>query len=145
MNKKSVFFLLFVCLNVFGMVLNVSGQSNTSFPSWIRDAITSASENVLIGVGSAKLDNSQNSLDLAELRARNEISSQIITSVDDMLRDYTMSTNNKSTYDDGYESGYEYVQRVLEQTYRDKNNVRIVRRSTEPDGTSWCLVEMRRR
>jgi len=62
---------------------------NSSIPQSIRDALTNIPEDVLIGVGTAKMASLSQSRTISQTRARAELSRQMDTIVRDMVRDYT--------------------------------------------------------
>jgi len=69
---------------------NQSGRKiNGNIPQSIRDALTNIPEDVLIGVGTAKMATLNQSRTISQARARAELSRQMDTIVRDMVRDYT--------------------------------------------------------
>ena len=64
----------------------------SGLPDIVRSARRNAPEGVLIGVGSAKMATQNQSKTVAETRARAEISRAMSTIVQDMVRDYTASS-----------------------------------------------------
>jgi hypothetical protein len=64
----------------------------SSFPAFVKEAVKSAPPDVLIGVGTAKLASLSQSRTVAATRARAEISRQLNTIVQDMIRDYQESS-----------------------------------------------------
>jgi len=62
---------------------------NSSIPQSIRDTLTNIPEDVLIGVGTAKMSTLNMSRTTSQTRARAELSRQMDTIVRDMVRDYT--------------------------------------------------------
>ena len=125
MTRKFCLLLFFVFL----AISNVSGQ----IPSWVRDAVQEAPEDVLLGIGSAKLNNSQNSMNFAEFNAKMEIARQIIYTV-------PIPDRVRNEYGDEITLALEFVAQEL--TFEFTDELKIVRRSTESDGTSWCLVSL---
>jgi len=63
-----------------------------SFPDFIKKAIAKAPEDVLVGIGTARLASLSQSRTVAATRARAEISRQMNTMVQDMIRDYQASS-----------------------------------------------------
>jgi hypothetical protein len=61
-------------------------------PDFVKDAIKKAPEDALIGIGSAKLSTQSQSRTIATTRARAEISRQMNTMIQDMIRDYQASS-----------------------------------------------------
>ena len=132
MNRKFCLLLFFVFLGIFGTITNVSGQS---IPPWVRDA-WETTEDVLVGVGSAKLNNSQNSMNFAEFNAKMGIARQIVDTIAIPDRFWNENDAGAVTLE------LEFVAQEL--TFEFGNELRIVRRSTESDGTSWCVVSLNR-
>ena len=62
------------------------------FPEFVKKAILNAPEDVLVGVGNAKLASLSQSRTISTNRARAEISRQMETIVQDMIRDYQASS-----------------------------------------------------
>jgi len=63
------------------------GGSNV--PAFVKEAIKNAPEDALIGIGNAKMATQAQSRTIATTRARAEISRQMSTMIQDMIRDYT--------------------------------------------------------
>lgn len=61
-------------------------------PEFVKQAIRSTPEDALIGIGSAKLASKDQSRTIATTRARAEISRQMNTIIQDMIRDYQASS-----------------------------------------------------
>jgi hypothetical protein len=110
------------------MVARANGQSN-DLPSWINDF---PSDDELWGIGAAKLVNSRNSMNLAELRARGSIVSQLYAR--EFEKEDDIESNNLYIF---------FMACVnLEVSFEMLNDTRILRTWEAPDGTSWCLVAM---
>ena len=62
------------------------------FPDFVKKAILNAPEDVLVGIGTAKLASLSQSMTVSETRARADISRQMETIVQDMVRDYQASS-----------------------------------------------------
>ena len=63
-----------------------------AFPEFVKDAILKAPEDVLVGIGAAKLASLSQSMTVSETRARADISRQMETMIQDMVRDYQASS-----------------------------------------------------
>lgn len=63
-----------------------------SFPDFVKKAVKNAPDDALIGIGTAKLASLSQSRTVAATRARAEISRQLNTMVQDMVRDYQASS-----------------------------------------------------
>jgi len=62
------------------------------FPDFVKKAILNAPEDVLVGIGNAKLASLSQSRTVSTTRARAEISRQMETIIQDMVRDYQASS-----------------------------------------------------
>jgi len=63
-----------------------------SVPQFVKDALKKAPEDALVGIGTAKMGTLSLSRTAATTRARAEISRQMNTMIQDMVRDYTASS-----------------------------------------------------
>jgi hypothetical protein len=61
-------------------------------PQFVRDAVKNTPEDALVGIGTAKMSTVSQSRTYAATRARAEISRQILTLMQDMVRDFTASS-----------------------------------------------------
>jgi hypothetical protein len=61
-------------------------------PQFVKDALKKAPEDALVGIGTAKLASLSQSRTVATARARAEISRQMNTMIQDMIRDYQASS-----------------------------------------------------
>jgi len=61
-------------------------------PQFVRDTLKKAPEDVLIGIGTAKAASLNQARNVATTRARAEISRTMNTMIQDMIRDYTASS-----------------------------------------------------
>ena len=68
-----------------GGIRKVAGR----VPEFVREALMNAPEDALIGIGSARMATESQSRTIATTRARAEISRQMSTMIQDMIRDYT--------------------------------------------------------
>ena len=93
---KRFCFVVLALLTIFTVVSCASTPKATEgasgLPDIVRNARKNAPEGVLIGIGSAKLATQNQSKTVAETRARAEISRAMNTIVQDMVRDYTASS-----------------------------------------------------
>ena len=67
-------------------------QYGAGIPQFIKDAIKTVPEDALIGIGTARLGTLSLSRTAAMTRARAEISRQMSSMIQDMVRDYTASS-----------------------------------------------------
>ena len=96
---KKIVSVLMVLLFVFVMISCGSKpapapapKKDTGFPKFVQDALFNAPEDVLVGIGNAKLASLSQSRTISTNRARAEIARQMETIVQDMIRDYQASS-----------------------------------------------------
>ncbi|MCL2809371.1 MAG: hypothetical protein FWD24_04810 [Treponema sp.] len=98
---KIIFVLLFAFVFSFAAFAGGNQDTNTStqqrpvssrIPQEVRDAIRNAPEDALVGVGTANLRSLSQSRTVSATRARAELSRQMDTFIQDMVRDYTASS-----------------------------------------------------
>ena len=95
---KRIVSVLVVLLLAFAIIGCGSGAKKEErtipgyFPEFVKKAILNAPEDVLVGVGNAKLASLSQSRTISTNRARAEISRQMNTMVQDMIRDYQASS-----------------------------------------------------
>jgi len=63
-----------------------------TLPDFVKNAVLNAPEDVLVGIGTARMATPSQSLTIATTRARAEISRQMDTMIRDMIRDYTAAS-----------------------------------------------------
>jgi len=68
---------------------NSGRKVDSRIPQFVKDAVTNAPEDALVGVGTAKMASLSQSRTISATRARAELSRQMDTIVRDMVRDYT--------------------------------------------------------
>ncbi|MCL2809372.1 MAG: hypothetical protein FWD24_04815 [Treponema sp.] len=96
--KKTLFVTITICL-LTALIMSCASTGNSSsgnarrvdsrLPAEVRDAIRNAPENALVGVGTARMASLSQSRTISATRARAEISRQMDTIIQDMVRDYT--------------------------------------------------------
>ena len=140
-----VFLAMFLLAALVGCASSKAGmtpQANerkvpSSFPNTIQKAIKDAPNDVLIGIGTAKLASLNQSRTVAATRARAEISRQMNTIVQDMVRGYQASSeidiNSALSFQENLTvalSKSTLVGSVVTEEDRDK------------DGNLWAVVVM---
>ena len=95
---KKIVSVLVVLLMAFA-IIGCSSKATTPertvpgyFPEFVKKAILNSPEDVLVGVGNAKLASLSQSRTVSTTRARAEISRQMETIIQDMVRDYQASS-----------------------------------------------------
>jgi hypothetical protein len=75
------------------VVTTTTGRNVPSrFPDFVKNAIKNAPEDALVGIGMANLASASQSMTISATRARAEISRQMNTMIQDMVRDYQASS-----------------------------------------------------
>lgn len=126
LNKKILILYFFFYLSVFGTIAQVNGQYNSDdFPPWINDF---APEDEIWGIGVA------NSMDLAALRARSLIVSQIFW--EEGIKDDDYAFNNLY---------YFFIRCItIDASFEIMNDTRVLRAWEAPDGAIWCRIALRK-
>ena len=99
--KKTLF--IFVCLLTVIMAVSCASGAKSApandgrkvdsrIPQFVRDAVKNAPEDALIGIGTARMASLNQSRTISSTRARAELSRQMDTIIQDMVRDYTSSS-----------------------------------------------------
>jgi len=95
--KKNIFITICLLLALMVVVSCASSKgskaeegraASSAFPQFVRDAIRSAPEDAVIGIGTARMANINQSRTIAQTRARAEISRTMDSIIQDMVRDY---------------------------------------------------------
>jgi hypothetical protein len=106
------------------------------FPQFVRDALRNQPEDVLVGIGSSNLTNVNQARNISTSRARAEISRQLNTMIQDMIRDYQAGSEEDPS---AVLSFQENITVALSQstlvgsTVVDQNEV---------DGVVWTIVHL---
>ena len=106
-----------------------------SLPDFVKKAVKNAPEDVLVGIGTAKLASLSQSRTVAGTRARAEISRQLNTMIQDMVRDYQASSevDPKSAI-----SFQENITVALSQT--TLSGAAVVDEDGDTNGNWWTVV-----
>ena len=122
----SVMYLLFIFLGC---------ATTQGMPGPIRDAQRRAPEDVLVGIGSANLATTNQSRTTAGSRARAEISRQMSTIVQDMIRDYTASSEVNNAAALAFQENF-----TLSLSRSQLSGAAVVAEEQDKDGTWWSVV-----
>ena len=122
-----------LCMFLLGMGFQAFGQANPNVPSWFMELPPA---DVEWGIGYGKLTNIPNSMNYAEFNARMDLARKVFFQVRAFMIDYSRMSNQ---FDE-----FEYEVFAEELSFEFGNDVRIVRRSVESDGSNWCRVEINR-
>ena len=111
--------------------------ASTGMPSQAANARREAPEDVLVGIGNARLSTEAQSRNIAATRARAEISNSMNSIVQNMVRDYTAS----SEADPGAALAFqENITVTLSRS--DLRGAVVHWEGSEPDGTWWCVMHL---
>jgi hypothetical protein len=136
--KKAVVFLMVLSFVVaMSCGSGPAPSNNPNDPPWINDV---PPEDVIWGIGIAKMQNAQQNLPVSERRGRVAIAEQLNSKVQSMFTDYNLEAgpagNAAST------SLVESVSRSV--TNMDVSGARRINTWTGPDGTRWTLMEYKK-
>ena len=141
--KKAIGIILVVCVVfvVFGCASKSAAPQASerkvpgSFPDFVKKAVRNAPEDCLLGIGTAKLASLSQSRTVAATRARAEISRQMNTMIQDMVRDYQAS----SEVDPGAALSFqENITVALSKSTLTGSS--IVDEDRDEEGNVWCVV-----
>jgi len=118
------------------LVLIFAGCASTSgIPKEIENARKRAPEDVLVGIGSAKLGTVAQSRNLAATRARAELSNAMSSIVSNMVRDYTASSEVDPQAAIAFQ---ENITVTLSRS--DVSGAQIMGEEEDKDGQWWCVM-----
>jgi len=129
--RKFTSVVFVVCL-----ALAVIGCATTSgVPKEIEKARNNVPEDVLLGIGVAKMGTVAQSRNIAATRAKAELSNAMNSMVSNMVRDYTASSEVDPNAAIAFQ---ENITVTLSKS--DLSGAEIVKEVEEKDGTWWCVV-----
>ncbi|MDR2517105.1 MAG: hypothetical protein LBC88_06975 [Spirochaetaceae bacterium] len=114
---------------------NIRGNT----PQFVKDAVKNQPEDALVGIGTARLNSVSQSRVTAATRGRAEISRQLITIVEDMVRDYTASSEVNPEAALAYQSNI-----TLALSRSALQGSRVVEEDQDETGAYWVVVMMPR-
>jgi hypothetical protein len=132
-----VLFTLLLALTVVGCSSTPaakSGAANTNLPDFVLNP--PVQEDAIFGIGSAKLSSLNQSMTMAEARARQSLAFQLSANVQAMITDYARdagTVNNTTALQLSEQVGRQLTQTTLVGAVP-------VKREQTPDGTFWVLV-----
>ena len=139
---KNVFTVVFILSLIFVMIGCKSSPELTSasrMPDEIIKAYNDAPANTLVGIGTARLASLSQSMTIAQSRARADISRQMNTMVEDMIRDYQASSEVDRN------AALSFQENITVSLSRSNvSGARMVQQVTERNGTVWTVVYMDR-
>ena len=133
--KKVIFIFLAVCLMLASIGCKSKPPASGGMPSNVANARRNAPEDVLVGIGNAKMNNVAQSRNLAATRARAEISSTMSSMVKNMSTDFWAS----SEVDPQAQLAYaENITVTLSKS--DLSGAVIQFEEPDRDGNWWCVM-----
>jgi len=109
----------------------------SGFPDFVKEAIMNSPEDVLVGIGTARLATLGASLTTATTRARAEISRQMNTMIRDMIRDYTAG----SEVDLSAQVSFTEIMTVALSESK-LSGASVVKADSDANGTVWVVVHL---
>jgi len=121
-----------------GQATSTDGRRVSSrVPDFVRKAVVNAPEDALVGIGSAKMSTDAQSRTFATTRARAEISRQMSTMIQDMIRDYTAGSEVDPSASLSFQENITVALSKAELT-----GSRVVDFDYTDDGTCWVVVSL---
>ena len=108
-------------------------------PEWVLKAQRDAPEDVIVGVGTAKLATTNQSMNTSETRARAQISRAMDSMVKNMIEDMTMSSEIDPTAAVSFQSE---VTTALSKSRL--SGARVVEQNAHTDGAWWTVIYFNR-
>ena len=105
------------------------------FPEFVKKAFLNAPEDVLVGVGNAKLAAISQSRTISTNRARAEIARQMNTMVQDMIRDYQASSEVDPAAALSFQENF-----TLSLSKATLQGSTVVEQDIDKDGMVWTVV-----
>jgi len=112
-----------------------SGRVPGSFPAFIKEALRNVPDDVLVGIGVANLANVSQAMTISSTRARADISRQMDTMIQDMVRDYQASSEVDHSAAISFQ---ENITVALSQA--NLVGARVVEQDRTEDGSVWTVV-----
>jgi hypothetical protein len=106
-------------------------------PDFVKQAIMNAPEDALVGIGMAKMAMESQSMTIAQTRARAEISRQMNTMIQDMVRDYQASSEADPTAALAFQ---ENITVALSKS--TLTGSRAVAMDFDDNGTCWVVMQL---
>ena len=124
--------MVLICV---ALTCTISACTSTGYPRFVQDSLKNVPDDVLVGIGVANLAAINLAMTTSTSRALAEISRQMNTIVQEMVRTYQVSNNADS-------SAAMSFQETIIVTLSQSNLVdsRIVARDQAPDGSVWTVI-----
>ena len=136
MKKFFVIILsLFATLLFFGCASKPPASSG--MPTKVANARKDAPENVLVGIGTAKMGTKAQSMNMAQTRARTDLSNSMDVIVKNMVRDYTASSEVDPNAALAFQENI-----TVTLSKADLSGAVIWFEEEEKDGQWWCVMHL---
>ena len=133
--KKVLFVFLAVCLVLASIACQSKPPASSGMPSNVANARRNAPEDVLVGIGNAKMNNVAQSRNLAATRARAEISNTMSSIIKNMASDYWASSEV------GPQAQLAYAENItVSLSKSDLSGAVIQFEEPDRDGNWWCVM-----
>jgi len=107
----------------------------SNFPDFVKDALKNVPDDVLVGIGVAKLASLSQSMTVSATRARADISRQMSTMVQDMVRDYQASSEVDP------QAALSFQENITVALSKSELvGSKVVQQDSTPDGSVWTVV-----
>jgi hypothetical protein len=141
-KNHGVYFVLFAVILVMGCASkpdsSYAGSENPNIPEFVLNP--PAEEDVIFGIGSAKLSSTNLSIAAADARARQSLAFTLQAHVQAMIVDYARDAGNQ-----GNMASLELVETVGRQlTDETLTGAAVVKREQTPDGAFWVLMSCKK-
>ena len=126
---------LCVLLMFFGCASDTASASQGGMPDWVLKARRDAPEDVIVGIGSAKLATTNQSMNTSETRARTQIVRAMNSMVSNMIEDYTASSEIDTS------AAVAFQQEITVSLAKSQlSGARVVEQNADPSGNWWTVI-----
>jgi len=139
--KRIVFGIAALCmlLMLAGCATRPAREAEGGMPDWVLRARNNAPEDVLVGIGTARLATTHHSMTTSESRARAQIVRAMDSMVNDMITDYTAANEVDPATAVAFQ---EQITRSLAQARL--SGARVVEQNSDREGAWWTVVYFNR-
>ena len=136
MRKISgVVFALCLVLILAGCASKPATAAEGGMPDWVLRARRNAPEDVIVGIGTAKMATTNQSMNVSETRARAQVVRAIQSMVSNMIEDYTVSSEVDTS------AKVAFQQEITVALGRASlSGARIVEQNADRDGSWWTVI-----
>ncbi|MDR3283953.1 MAG: LPP20 family lipoprotein, partial [Treponema sp.] len=106
-------------------------------PDFVKSAMMNVPEDALIGIGTAKMASLSQSMTIAQTRARADLSRQLNTMIQDMVRDYTAGSEVDPSAVVSFQENF-----TLALSKSTLQGSHVVEADTDAQGNFWAVVSL---